>query len=160
MNRAIIAIIILFSFVSFSCTGIKSTGVDAATVNVPPGGIENDILVLINKYRRSKGMSPLQMNNIIVDVARKHSAGMANGSVAFGHDGFNDRLKTLSETLHKIQGAAENVASGQTSAAEVVDGWIKSPHHKANIEGNFAETGIGVVANKKGVLYYTQIFVR
>jgi uncharacterized protein YkwD len=48
---------------------------------------------------------------------------------------------------------------GSTTAREVVDNWLKSPMHKKNIEGAFNLTGIGVAADKKGTLYFTQIFV-
>jgi uncharacterized protein YkwD len=52
------------------------------------------------------------------------------------------------------------VASGQMTAREVVNGWLKSPGHKKNIEGNFVLTGIGYARSKKGDIYFTQIFSR
>jgi uncharacterized protein YkwD len=160
MKKLFVAVMILLSFSFISCAELRTPPPVHERFEPAPNNIEEEILVLINKYRHSKGLTSLKMNDVILDVARKHSSDMADSKVAFGHDGFNNRIKSLNEKLYKMQAAGENVASGQTSAEEVVDGWIKSPHHKANIEGNFTETGIGVVANKKGVLYYTQIFVR
>jgi uncharacterized protein YkwD len=160
MTKVFLAFMVLVSFSLSSCRGTRNLSPVNNNGNAVPAKSEEDILVYINKYRRSKGLPALKMNNVILGVARKHSENMADQKVPFGHDGFNNRVKTLGENLHAIHSAAENVAAGQTSATEVVDGWIKSPHHKANIEGNFTETGIGVAANKKGVLYYTQIFVR
>jgi uncharacterized protein YkwD len=55
---------------------------------------------------------------------------------------------------------AENVASGQMSAREVVDGWLNSPGHRRNIEGNFKLTGIGLARGSRGMIYFTQIFTR
>jgi uncharacterized protein YkwD len=46
------------------------------------------------------------------------------------------------------------------SAREVVDGWLKSPGHKRNIEGDFTLTGIGIASDKQGNIYFTQIFSR
>jgi uncharacterized protein YkwD len=46
------------------------------------------------------------------------------------------------------------------SAKEVVEGWLNSPGHKRNIEGDFTLTGIGVAKNNKGIIYYTQIFTK
>jgi uncharacterized protein YkwD len=56
--------------------------------------------------------------------------------------------------------SAENVAYGQLSAKAVVDGWLKSAPHKKNIEGNYNLTGIGLAKDRKGVIYFTQIFLR
>lgn len=59
-----------------------------------------------------------------------------------------------------ITASAENVAYGQLSAKEVVKGWLNSPgHKKKNIEDNYTLTGIGVYTDKKGVIFFTQIFV-
>jgi len=46
------------------------------------------------------------------------------------------------------------------TAREVVDGWLHSPGHKRNIEGDFIFTGIGHARDKKGDIYFTQIFSR
>jgi uncharacterized protein YkwD len=55
---------------------------------------------------------------------------------------------------------AENVAFGSSTAKEVVDGWLNSPGHKKNIEGNYKLTGIGVARDQQAKLYFTQIFAR
>ena len=46
------------------------------------------------------------------------------------------------------------------TAKIVVDGWIKSPGHRQNIVGRYNLTGIGIVRDRAGKLYYTQLFVR
>jgi uncharacterized protein YkwD len=40
-----------------------------------------------------------------------------------------------------------------------VDGWLGSPHHRENIEGNFDRTGVGIARSGDGTYYYTQIFI-
>jgi uncharacterized protein YkwD len=122
--------------------------------------MEESILELVNKYRKSKGLGSLKMHVAISEESRKHSVDMANNKVPFSHEGFNTRAKRLETKISGLRSVAENVAYGQISAKEVVEDWIKSPGHKMNIEGNYTQTGIGIAANKKGVLYYTQIFVR
>jgi chitodextrinase len=53
----------------------------------------------------------------------------------------------------------ENIAWGYTTAQSVVNGWLGSPGHKANIENpNFTSTGVGVASNAAGQLYWTQSF--
>jgi len=100
------------------------------------------------------------MNNVISAEAAKHSENMANNRVAFGHDGFDTRIQRISSQLGVARQSAENVALGNLSAQQVVSNWINSPGHRQNIEGNFTLTGIGTARNKKGVTYFTQIFIR
>jgi uncharacterized protein YkwD len=118
----------------------------------------NDVLTYVNAYRRKKGLSPLVMNAEICAEAQKHSEDMAMRRCAFGHDGWKGRWKKISAELNGVSEFAENVALGSTTAREVVDNWLKSAMHKENIEGHYKLTGIGIVADKKGVLYFTQIF--
>jgi uncharacterized protein YkwD len=118
-----------------------------------------EILKYVNEDRSKHNLPALQMNSIESQLAEKHSRDMATGKVKFGHDGFNSRAKTIQKALGSIE-IGENVASGPMTAREVVDGWLKSPGHKKNIEGNFTLTGIGYAHNKKGDIYFTQIFSR
>ena len=84
---------------------------------------------------------------------------MANGSVAFGHDGFNGRVKTISKKIDHVRGFAENVAFGDMGAKEVVKMWLGSSGHRKNIEGHYNLTGIGIAKARDGNLYFTQIFI-
>jgi uncharacterized protein YkwD len=64
---------------------------------------------------------------------------------------------------HTCARIAENVAWNDRpedlSARVAVAGWLQSAGHRANIEGNYLSTGIGVARAPGGALYYTQIFV-
>ncbi len=70
------------------------------------------------------------------------------------------RIADIRKAAGFISGAAENVAYGNMTAAKVVDGWLHSPGHKKNIEGNYNLTGIGTVQREDGVIYFTQIFIK
>lgn len=122
--------------------------------------LEDDILILINKYRKSKGLPALTDNLVIQQEARRHSMAMASKRIEFGHDGFNIRSKIITSKVPGTNAVAENVAYGSQTAKEVVDGWINSPGHKKNIEGNYKLTGIGVARGEDSRLYFTQIFAR
>jgi uncharacterized protein YkwD len=126
------------------------------------GNMEEDILRYVNDYRRSKGLSALQMTDLASQQAAQHSRNMASGRTAFSHDGFEQRIAAIKKGMGTdfMAAAAENVALGQLTAKKVVDGWLNSAGHKKNIEGNYNLTGIGVAQNSKGVLYFTQIFLR
>jgi len=121
--------------------------------------LETEILRYVNEDRKDHGLVPLQMNALESSLALKHSQDMAGKKVKFGHDGFNTRARTIQKTLGSTT-IGENVASGNMTAREVVDGWLNSPGHKKNIEGNFTLTGIGFARDKKGDIYFTEIFSR
>lgn len=122
--------------------------------------METEILRLVNLHRRSIRLAPLQMNALESSVAARHSRDMATGRTPFGHEGFKDRMNTIRKKIPGIHVTAENVASGQMSAKEVVDGWLHSPGHRRNIEGNFTLTGIGLARDRRGMIYFTQVFTR
>ena len=163
--RSFLAAVFLFGFAGVSCIETKQPQVAGVRTTVEERDVrivamEADVLTLINKYRRSKGLAIFKSNEIVAEEARKHSFNMATGKVGFGHDGFSTRSKTLTTKIPGTIGVAENVAFGQQSAQEVVNDWIKSTGHRHNIEGNYQQTGIGIVADNQGVLYYTQMFMR
>jgi uncharacterized protein YkwD len=124
--------------------------------------LEQKVFVQINQYRATKGLPPLTSNATIAQQARIHSQNMANGSVPFSHEGFQQRFQTIAAVI-PLMSMAENVAynSGYSDPVTVaVQGWLKSPGHKTNIEGNYNLTGIGVAKSRTGAYYFTQIFVR
>jgi uncharacterized protein YkwD len=123
------------------------------------GTMEADILRFVNEDRKQHNLPMLQINDRESSLAEKHSTNMADGKTKFGHDGFEKRAKTIQKELGSVE-VGENVAEGQMTAREVVDGWLNSPGHKRNIEGNFTLTGIGYAVNKKGIIYFTEIFSR
>lgn len=151
---------------STSKTSAKSSAGSSTSASRPVGTastapkLEDDILVLINKHRKSKGLPALTNNLVIEAEARRHSMAMATKRIAFGHEGFNIRSKIVTSKVPGTNAVAENVAFGSSTAKEVVDGWLKSPGHKKNIEGNYKLTGIGVARDQQSQLYFTQIFAR
>ena len=55
--------------------------------------------------------------------------------------------------------AGENIAEGHTSPREVVDGWMNSPGHRANIlNSDFSYLGVGVAMSDSGRLSWSQNF--
>lgn len=106
-------------------------------------------------------MPSLALDPRITRQARLHSAAMAAGRTPLGHEGFADRVDTLSRVM-SCRRTAENVAFNQghrDPAVEAVHGWLASRGHRGNIEGPYELTGIGVVSNAAGEVYFTQIFV-
>lgn len=122
--------------------------------------MNRDILYHVNEYRKKKGLSSLQSIATADEQAALHSKNMALKKTAFSHNGFEQRIAIISKSAGTMRAAAENVAYGNLSASEVVKGWIKSPGHRKNIEGNYTLTGIGVYQDAKGVIFFTQLFMR
>jgi uncharacterized protein YkwD len=57
--------------------------------------------------------------------------------------------------------AGENIASGQRTAAEVMQTWMNSSGHRANIlSSTYNQIGVGVARDSSGKLYWTQIFIK
>ena len=149
------------------CADIPET-----TPNQPPtsltssansiANLEQEIHRQINQYRQSKNLPPLRLNPSISQQSKIHSQNMAQGKVSFSHDGFEQRVQAIGRTI-AYKSAAENVAYNQGHSDPVtaaVQGWLKSPGHRRNIEGQFDLTGIGVVKNTIGEYYFTQIFIK
>ncbi len=123
--------------------------------------LEQSVYQQINQYRRSRGLPVLVWDERISQQARQHSQSMANGSVPFGHNGLEERLRAIASQV-SYNNAAENVAFNQGFANpdnQAVQGWITSLGHRRNLEGQFNLTGIGVAQNSQGQYYFTQIFV-
>lgn len=122
--------------------------------------IENDILYHINQYRQQHGLSKLTMNQTMSREARQHSRDMAEHRMGFGHKYFNQRINRLHAQIKNSNAGSENVAYNYKDGADVVKNWLRSPGHKRNIDGHYNLTGIGVVRDSHGKLYFTQMFLR
>ncbi len=118
--------------------------------------LELEILQLVNQYRLSQSLDPLQMNSILVQAANSHTDYMIEAK-GISHDKWDERVSNLQDELGS-SAFAENVASGQRTAQEVVNAWLNSEGHRRNIEGNYRLTGISARRNQEGSYYFTQIF--
>ncbi|MFN0089926.1 MAG: CAP domain-containing protein [Acidimicrobiales bacterium] len=151
---------------------LASTGTAYAAPSSPMNDAEaNEMLRLVNVARSTprqcgaQGFGPaaaLAMNGALALSAQWHSDDLANGA-PFGHTGSDgsapwDRMLAAGYTW---SAAAENVAAGYSSVKAVVDGWLKSPGHCANIM-NPALTEFGAAraynGGSKYRYYWTQDF--
>ena len=121
---------------------------------------EKDYIKLLNNYRSSLGLNKLTYVKIIEDVALEHSHYMATGIGRFGHRGWRSRCQRL---MNELQGSqcGEIVAMGQKSPQDVLNAWIQSPSHRKSVENpDFTHTGLGIRENKKGLIFWTEIFIQ
>ncbi|MFL9484118.1 CAP domain-containing protein [Chitinophagaceae bacterium LWZ2-11] len=149
-------------FFSF-CADTKKSQIPVATEvysDAYISRVEKDVFNLINKHRQSIGLQPLKWMSGITDQAEIHSSDMALRKTGFGHEGFETRYAKLQKAIGNVHAGAENVAYGTLTAEQVTKGWLGSPGHKKNIEGDYNLTGIGVAVDKQGLLFFTQIFLK
>ena len=145
----------------------KPTAKPTATPTTAPNissesAMEDEVLRLVNEERTSRGLNALKRASDLDALARAHSADMINRHF-FDHnnpDGQSpfDRMRAAGISYHA---AAENIASGQRSAAAVMDAWMNSSGHRKNIlNATYTEIGIGAVKSSGGTIYWTQEFVK
>jgi len=118
----------------------------------------DDVLSQTNKFRKSKRLPALIINQELNAIAQKHSVNMASGRVGFGHGGFSKRNSMAKKAIRSLSSFAENVAYGATSGKAVVAGWKNSPGHRRNLLGRYKYIGIGTAKDRRGRIYYTQLF--
>lgn len=121
--------------------------------------IELQTMVLINNYRVSVGLNPLEKINHISYKSEEHDNYMIANNVV-NHNDFVAR----SENIMKVLGAktvSENIAYNYSTPEAALKAWLASPGHKENIEGDFTHFGISIRENPaNGRKYYTNIFAK
>ena len=145
-----------FLFVSLLCSILF-----VSLTSFVPGKNTNlvqDVLSQTNQFRKSKGLTKLIMRNELNAIAQQHSANMASGRVAFGHNGFAKRNAMAGAIISQLNSFAENVAYGATSGNQVVSLWKSSSGHRRNMLGHYKYTGIGTAKDKHGQIFYTEVF--
>ena len=103
-------------------------------------------------------MPALIIRSDLNDIAQKHSSDMASGRVGFGHGGFAKRNSQAKGKIKMISRFAENVAHGVKTGKEVVTMWKNSSGHRKNMLGHYKYIGIGIAKDRKGRIFYTQVF--
>lgn len=112
------------------------------TVN---SSFEDQVLDLINQERTSRGLTAFARDSRLDTAARLHSADMACSNY-FDHNSLDG--STPWDRIHRqgyqYSSAAENIAAGYATPTDVVDGWMGSSGHKANIlDPDLTQIGIG-----------------
>ncbi|AEM84745.1 CAP domain-containing protein [Streptomyces violaceusniger] len=134
-----------------SATAGSSAATSAAATD------QQEVVDLVNSERSKAGCKPLTVNEKLTKAAQDHSEDMAAHSNMShtGSDGSSpgDRIERAGYSWSTY---GENVAYGYESPKSVMEGWMSSPGHKANILNcDFKEIGVGVAQPGH---YWTQDF--
>lgn len=123
---------------------------------------EDEVVRLVNIQRAKNGLQALKANWQLSRVARIKSQDMATKGY-FSHTSptYGSPFTMMESFGLKYSSAGENIAMGQRTPAEVMNGWMNSPGHRANIlSPSYSEIGVGLAKNSSGSLYWTQEFIR
>ncbi len=122
---------------------------------------EQQVFELVNKERASRGLALLKLNSELSRVARIKSQDMIDKKY-FSHTSptYGSPFDMMQKFGFKFSAAGENIAYGQKTAAEVMNSWMNSAGHRANILSEaYTTIGIGVAKTASGTLYWTQEFM-
>ena len=129
--------------------------------------VQQAIVAYTNQARAQEGLPLLAGDDRLAEVARAHSANMADNRF-FDHlnpQGQNHQQRLDARYPGLVRGSGENIArypvvvgSDQDFARRLVDGWLNSPGHRANIlRPSFTRIGVGIAQTGNYVLA-TQVF--
>lgn len=119
---------------------------------------EKEVVRLVNEIRVKKGLKELTYNWELSRVARYKSQDMRDNKY-FSHTSpiYGTPFQMMKNFGITYRSAGENIARGQTSPQAVVNAWMNSSGHRANIlSTSFTQIGVGYVANGN---YWTQMFI-
>jgi len=121
---------------------------------------EYEVLLLVNQERANAGLPPLAINPELTRAARNHSQDMIDRNF-FSHtnpDGNGPAQRAAAEGYPSSY-VGENIAAGYWTPQAVMDAWMNSPGHRANIlNANYTEIGIGWKQGGSYGVYWTQVF--
>lgn len=116
------------------------------------------VVELVNRERRKAGLNSLTIDTKIESAALIRAKEI---QVSFSHTRPNGSSfsTVLTENGINYRGSGENIAWGQRSPEEVMNGWMNSPGHRANIlNSRFTKIGVGYYVGSNGRKYWTQLF--
>ena len=125
---------------------------------------EEEVVVLVNQERQIHHLPPLQVDSRLHAAALGHSEDMALNDY-FSHTSQDNRNPgdRITQAGYAWNTYGENIAAGYSTPSAVVEGWMNSPGHRANIlRSSFCDIGVGLAysaASRYGY-YWTQNFGR
>ena len=131
------------------CAGLTTAMVPPQTADQNPvpalHPIDARVIEKTNAQRVRHGLRPLIVDRRLLLSARRHAAWMTNSR----------------SMTHTNQPVGENIAMGQTSSTEVMNSWMNSSGHRANIlNPGYTRIGVAAYTTPGGTIYWCQQFLR
>ncbi len=126
---------------------------------------EERVLELVNQERAFNGLDPLELHPLLAETAEGHSESMALQDF-FSHTGLDGSSPSDRALANGYEGGVgENIAAGYWTPEAVMDAWMSSSGHRANIlNADYKSIGIGYyylaedTGNTNYNHYWTQVF--
>ena len=118
------------------------------------------MLNLVNAERKKQGLKALTLSNELTDIATLKSSDMAKKNY-FSHTSptYGTPFEMLQQFGISYSSAGENIAAGQKTADDVMQSWLNSSGHRANIlSSKYTELGVGYYKGGSYGVYCTQLF--
>ena len=133
---------------------------DEPGTDVAQDSFAQQVVKLVNEERAKAGLAPLTVDTKAASAAQVRAQEI---SKSFSHTRPNGSAfsTALTEAGASFKGAGENIAYGQTTPEKVMESWMNSSGHRANIlNGSYRAIGVGHYENASGVDYWTQLFIQ
>ena len=118
------------------------------------------VVELVNAERAKAGLSPLSVHEGVAEAANTRAHEIKN---TFSHtrpDG-SSFSTVLTQAGISYRSVGENIAYGQSSPEAVMQSWMNSSGHRANIlNRDFTSIGVGHYKDASGTDYWTQLFIK
>lgn len=122
---------------------------------------DKEVLALVNKERAKEGLAELKMSSSLNAVAATRAKELTE---VFSHTRPNGRdcFTALTDAGIQYSSVGENIAAGQATPKKVVESWMNSEGHRANIMSeDYTHMGLGYYRTSKGYQHYwAQIFIK
>lgn len=134
----------------------------SGTVTPGGGSVASEIVRYTNEARVRNGRRPFATSAKLMEAARIHAEQMARYQRS-AHTISGAPYPTMQSRIEAVgyvyASIAENVAWNQRSAQEVVNTWMNSSGHRANIlDAELTEIGAAMARSAKGEPYWVQVF--
>lgn len=117
------------------------------------------VVKLVNEERVKAGVSPLSISYPAERAALVRAKEIENQFSHTRPNGSNFST-ALTEQGISYRSSGENIAWGQRTPEQVMQSWMNSSGHKANIlSSKFTAIGVGYYRNASGVNYWAQLFI-
>ena len=132
--------------------------INIPTVDSTVTSYEQEVIRLVNEIRAENGLKVLTYDWELARVARYKSQDMKDNKY-FSHTSpvYGTPFQMIKNFGISYRSAGENIAKGYATPQAVVNGWMNSSGHRANIlNANYTHIGVGYVS---GGNYWTQMFI-
>lgn len=121
-----------------------------------------EVLKIVNSERQKAGLQPLTLSEKLTSIANTKAKDMADKNY-FDHTSptYGSPFDMLHTFGVSYKSAGENIAAGQQTAEQVMNDWMHSSGHRANIlNSDYTELGVGYVKGGSYGTEWVQLFIK